>query len=125
MNTGTFIIDPAQSDWTTVGSAELSIGFLGELVAQITILAPDGEQYSEYWLRADIVDQRIEYLYYSEIEAPSFEMVRGQSKILKTLRGDPMTKGRCWLPSLRWLASPMVQRSPNWPLGRNSIRSAR
>lgn len=26
------------------------------------------ENSSEYWLRADVVDQRIEYLYYSEIE---------------------------------------------------------
>lgn len=68
MNTGTFVIDPAQSNWTTTGSAELSTGFLGELIARITILAEDGEEYSEYWLRADVVDQRIEYLCYSELE---------------------------------------------------------
>lgn len=68
MKTGTFVIDPAQSDWTTIGWAELSTGFLGELVAQITIEGPDGDKHSEYWLRADPVDHRIEYLYYADTE---------------------------------------------------------
>lgn len=39
---------------------------LGEFGARLTVLAADGEEYSEFWLRADLAEQRLEYLYYSD-----------------------------------------------------------
>lgn len=68
MKTGTFAIDYMQAGFLSIGSAELTTGFLGEILAHLRVLAPDGEYYSEYWLRADPVDRRIEYLYYEEVE---------------------------------------------------------